>query len=337
MSIDRARSFLLMTYHDLPNILLIGSLFFGILSGYLPLTWVGLGMILNWIVIYLGQLILGILFDKNSDTLVYRNASLNCAYGYKVWSSLEKPSTFQNRIPVAPSFWMGSAFFFSIFCIYNSIRVMIRPSSEGASQEMIDNRQAYTITTTVIGIVFLGLILLRGFTGCETWFGGLTAFLLSGGLAISFWHLLDSCGGGKIPDILQVMGSIAPDASNNRVPVVCSANIEGFQNGQIAKTAEEACQIYKHLVQNFLSFSQEFSKKSPENPLHTSEFEKKNTEMARLFSDFKKTYTNKFGMGSNPNEFCITQTEKDGKSKTLYKSFQNAQKRLEKAGWKLGV
>lgn len=335
MSMDRARSFLLMTYHDLPNILLVGSLFFGILSGYLPLVWVGLGMVVNWLILYLGQVILGLLFDKGNDTLVYKNTSLNCSYGFKVWQSLaENRYSPGDRQPVAPSFWMGSAFFFSIFCIYNSFRVMFHKGSDGATQEMKDNRQAYTISTVVIGFVFFGLIIMRGMTGCETWFGGLTAFLLSGGLAISYWHLLDSCGGGRIPDILQVIGSLAPDASTQRVPVVCS--VEAFKNSE-KDTAKSVCAIYKELVKEFLAFAQEFSNKSPESSLDKIAFDKKNSEMAAKFASFKEVYANKHGLGSKPNESCLFKSEKDQDPNILYNKYLEAQQRMKDAGWVLGV
>ena len=47
MSLDAARSFLLGAYHDLPNVLFMGSLVLGSITGYLPLVWVSLGLILN--------------------------------------------------------------------------------------------------------------------------------------------------------------------------------------------------------------------------------------------------------------------------------------------------
>ncbi len=326
LSVDRARSFLLMTYHDLPNVLLIGSLFFGILSGYLPLIWVGLGLMLNWIAIFLVQQVFGLLFSEDS-TQAFRSKSLNCGYGYQIYQSLAGPtrSMMSGKEVVAPSFWMGSAFFFSIFCIYNSIRVMVRPATPNAKQEMKDNRKAYTISTLVIGLVFLSLVFLRSFTGCETLFGGATAFVLSGGLAIGFWHLLDACGTGRIPDILQVVGSMAPNSSGDTVPVVCSA--EGFENSD---TKESACQKYAKLVSEFVAFSEEFSRKSPDNPEHTAVFQTRNKEMAEKFANFKKAFANKLGLGPKPHEVCL------GDSQKLHASFVEAQQKMEDAGWTLG-
>jgi hypothetical protein len=171
---------------------------------------------------------------------------------------------------------------------------------------------------------------MRGLTGCETWFGGLTAFLMSGGLAISFWHLLNSCGGGRIPDILQVIGAMAPDASESRVPVVCSA--EGFSDKDTS-----ACEKYRSLVQEFLAFSKEFSVKSPHNRQDAEAFQKKNAEMAEKFAEFKKLYANKDGLGANPGEYCLFHNEKGEASKALYNQFLEAQQRMEHAGWKLGI
>lgn len=325
LSMDRARSFLLMTYHDLPNVLFIGSLFFGILSGYLPLIWVGLGLALNWVAIFIIQQIFELLFSQES-TQAFRNKSLNCGYGFQINQSLIGSFIPTGKEAVAPSFWMGSAFFFSIFCIYNSIRVMLRPASPNANQDMKDNRKAYTISTLVIGLVFMGLIFLRSFTGCETLFGGITSFLLSGGLAIGFWHLLDACGTGRIPDILQVVGSMAPISNENTAPVVCSA--EGFENGD---TKDSACQKYANLVAEFIAFSNEFSKKSPDNVQHKTAFQTRNKEMAHKFTAFKKQFANKVGLGANPNETCLKENQ------GLYSSFVEAQQKMEDSGWTLGI
>ncbi len=325
VSMDRARSFLLMTYHDLPNVLFIGSLFFGILSGYIPLIWVGLGLALNWSAIWIVQQIFELLFSQDS-TQAFRSKSLNCGYGFQINQSLLGSFMPQGKEVVAPSFWMGSAFFFSIFCIYNSIRVMVRPASANANQDMKDNRKAYTISTLVIGLVFLCLIFLRAFTGCETLFGGITSFVLSGGLAIGFWHLLDACGTGRIPDILQVVGSMAPNSSGDTVPVVCSA--EGFENND---TRESACQKYGKLVSEFVEFSEEFSRKSPDNPQHAAAFQTRNKEMAKKFSGFKKAFANKLGLGPKPNETCLKENQR------VYSSFVEAQQKMEDAGWTLGV
>ncbi len=327
LSMDRARSFLLMTYHDLPNVLLIGSLFFGIISGYLPLIWVGLGLMLNSIAIFLVQQVFAILFSEES-TQTFRSKSLNCGYGYQIYQSLagSTRSTMVGKEVVAPSYWMGSAFFFSIFYIYNTIRVMVRPPTPNAKQEMKDNRKAYTISTLIIGLVFLCLIFLRAFTGCETLFGGTTSLVLSGGLAIGFWHLLDSCGSGRIPDILQIVGSMAPNSTGDTVPVVCSA--EGFENSD---TKQSVCQKYAKLVSEFVAFSEEFSRKSPDNPEHEAAFQTRNKQMAAKFSEFKKAFANKLELGPKPHEVCLKDNQK------LHSSFVEAQQKMEDAGWTLGI
>jgi hypothetical protein len=74
----------------------------------------------------------------------------------------------------------------------------------------------------VVGIVFMALVFARGFTGCETWVGSILGVLIGGGTAVGYWYLLDACGSGTIPDILQIVGGTAPARSGIETPVVCS-------------------------------------------------------------------------------------------------------------------
>jgi hypothetical protein len=96
------------------------------------------------------------------------------------------------------------------------------PVVHGASQEKADIRHAFTLTTIIIGSVFFLLVLLRGFSGCESYLGGALGALIGIGLSIGFWHLLNVCGAGMVPDVLQIVNSMAPPGDDT-VPVVCSA------------------------------------------------------------------------------------------------------------------
>ena len=112
--------------------------------------------------------------------------------------------------------------FFAVFTIYNSVRIHLREAPNGVSEDKIDNRKAYSLTTALIGVVFFLLALTRGFTGCETWFGGISGVLIGAGSAIGFWHLLDACGSGIVPDILQVVSASAPAGTDKEVPIICT-------------------------------------------------------------------------------------------------------------------
>jgi len=122
--------------------------------------------------------------------------------------------------------WLSSAVFFASFVIYNSVQVAMMPTAKGASKDKADIRQAFTLTTIVIGAVFFLLVLMRGHSGCESYLGGALGVLAGVGLGVGFWNILNVCGGaarvGMVPDILQVVNSMAPPGEDT-VPVVCSA------------------------------------------------------------------------------------------------------------------
>jgi hypothetical protein len=220
MSLIRIREFLLASYHDLPNILFVGALLIGSLTGYLPLVWVAFGLLLNAASVGLIQTVLGILFP-NWNQIFQDNASPACVTGFlQVRSMKEKPGDFPRR-SVAPSQWLAATVFFSVFSIYNSIRVAMKDPQEGTSEDKVQERRAFSLSALLAGIVFLLLVLSRLFTGCETILGAALGILVGGGIAIGYWHLLDACGSGRVPDVLQVMGALAPEAKKPEIPVMC--------------------------------------------------------------------------------------------------------------------
>ncbi len=220
MDVVRIREFLLASYHDLPNILFVGSLLIGVLTGYLPLIWMALGLLLNAASVGLIQVLLVLLFPS-WDQVVQPYNSPACMSGFQRANPIVLKSGAANR-RIAPSFWMSSATFFSVFSIYNSLRVAVKESAPGTDPEKVATRRAFSLSALVIGVAFFFLVLLRAFTGCESILGGVLGVLVGSGLGIGFWHLLDLCGTGRIPDILQVVGSMAPEANQPEVPVVCS-------------------------------------------------------------------------------------------------------------------
>jgi len=215
MSLLRAREFLLSAYHDLPNVIFVGSLVLGSLAGSLPLVWLSMGLILNGSIVSLVQGILALCFPTWAQVAVPRG-SYSCEI---------LPTDVQNgngTTIVAPSHWLAAAVFFAAFSIYNSIRVGMKPPAEGTPAEKVDTRRAFSLSVLVVGVVFFGLVLARGFTGCETWLGSTLGVLIGGGTAIGYWHMLDACGTGIVPDILQVVGSMAPSAKGDNTPIVCA-------------------------------------------------------------------------------------------------------------------
>jgi hypothetical protein len=219
--IQRARTFLLGAYHDLPNVLFIGALLLGAMVGFLPLVFVSLGMILNGAIIAVFQGILGFIFPTWSQVSMPAG-SLACEVFGKL-AGVRAPGTNLGVSLVAPSHWIGATVFFAAFNIYNSMRVMMKDPARGASADKVENRRAFSLSTLVIGLAFLLLVFARGFTGCETWLGASLGAIIGGVTAVMYWELLDTCGVGVIPDLLQVVGSLAPAGDGAEVPVVCSA------------------------------------------------------------------------------------------------------------------
>jgi hypothetical protein len=98
----------------------------------------------------------------------------------------------------------------------------MRPPAKGVNKDKVDTRTAFTLSTMIIGAAFLLLVFARGFSGCESWLGGILGVLIGTGTSIGFWHLLDACGTGTIPDVLQVINNMAPAGEGAAVPVVCT-------------------------------------------------------------------------------------------------------------------
>jgi hypothetical protein len=234
MDFPEARKFLTASFHDLPNVLFMGSLILGSVMGYLPLIWIALGMILNGSVVAALQLVVkwlveNIEFFKNKSAWFQGGTEYaKCFVGYQ--RTAEGLSNFigtpGGKTIIAPSHWMAASSFFAIFSIYNSIRVAIREPKGKVDQKLKDTRRALTISTAIIGGCFFALLFARFYFQCETWVGGVLGILVGFGMAIAYWHILDSCGTGKLPDVLQVVGSMAPEQGKKEQPVMCTAPIQ---------------------------------------------------------------------------------------------------------------
>lgn len=223
MSFTRAREFLIGAYHDLPNVLFVGSLILGSMTGYLSLVWVALGMIINAAVVAIFQGLFSLLFPTWNQVVV-ESGSMIC----EIVRSQERLSSMKTAIfgetsVVAPSYWISSALFFAVFLIFNSFKVGLRESERGAQKDKADVRRAFSMSVLVVAVAFLGLVMGRVYTGCETGLGIVSGALIGGGVAIGYWNLLDACNSGIVPDILQVVSSMAPAKNKDLTPVVCTA------------------------------------------------------------------------------------------------------------------
>ncbi len=200
---------------------MMGALILGGMSGYLPLIWLGIGLVANAGVIQVFQSILSILLD-GSDYASY--ISTGNAYACSIFNQGMTPAAASESIHIAPSHWLGGSAFFVVFSIYNAIRVALRKPVEGASDRMVSVRRAFSLSVIMIGIVFMALIFGRGFSGCETWTGGISGVIIGTAVAVGYWHALAACNEGRVPDVLQVVNSLPPMGGDvAKVPVVCTA------------------------------------------------------------------------------------------------------------------
>jgi hypothetical protein len=220
MSVAGVREFLLGAYHDLPNVLFMGSLLLGSILGYLALVWVGMGLIVNGAVVTMAQALLKLIWPTWTQVVVPSGSNACEILGRTSMVPTIAPST--TNIGVAPSHWLSAVCFFAVFVVFNSIKVAMKAPEPGVAGSKVDARRAFSLSVMVVGCVFFALCLSRGLSGCETWLGGSTGILIGSSMAIGWWYFLDACGTGKIPDVLQVMWSLAPPASTENTPVVCT-------------------------------------------------------------------------------------------------------------------
>jgi hypothetical protein len=219
MDLAKTRSFLLGAYHDLPNVLLVGSLLFGSIAGYRPLLWVALGLIGNVPITYLCQFL-----TKQIATNVPSAASYvrvqhrgRCAIITDPTIS-DAPGVLDSYVP---SWWTTSAFFFVAFTCWNGLAILFG-DNPNATMDQKNNRRAYALSVIVISCIIAFMTLSRTFDGCETVWGVAIGAVVGIGWGIGYWHLLDVCHSGITPDVLQIIGNSAPASSGVVTPIVCA-------------------------------------------------------------------------------------------------------------------
>ena len=248
MEFARAREFVVGAYHDLPNVLLTGSLLLGGVTGYRPLVWLAVGLIfVNLPATYLAQWLVGLAsflhpyfqVDGSDRCKTYSNPSRNPrssggSSGGSNGGSNEgsnggnngRASPSSSGAPLldnrGPTWWTTSTGFFFFFTLYNACAVLFSPPNPNATIDQQNNRNAYCYAVIGISVVFLILAGCRVLSGCESAVGVVVGGALGAGLACTYWHLLDVCGNGLVPDILQIIGNSAPQRSATTTPVICA-------------------------------------------------------------------------------------------------------------------
>jgi hypothetical protein len=216
MELAKTREFLLGAYHDLPNILLVGSLLVGSIAGYRPLLWVALGLIGNIPITYLLQYLAKLAVGSSPTIAPY----LRVQHRGRC-SSFTDSSSGELLDGYAPSWWATSAFFFVAFTLWNGLAILLG-DNPNATMDQKNNRRAYALSVIIITCVVAFMAFSRMFSGCETLVGTLLAAVIGMTWGISYWHILDVCHSGIAPDLLQIIQNSAPTSSGIVTPVVCA-------------------------------------------------------------------------------------------------------------------
>ena len=103
MDLIAVREFLLSTYHDLPNVIFMGSLLLGSMFGYLPLVWVAVGMMFNGAVVSILQGIIAFVFPNWAQVVVPSGSYACEIFKTNVYSTKSGSLTV-----VAPSHWLSA-------------------------------------------------------------------------------------------------------------------------------------------------------------------------------------------------------------------------------------
>lgn len=216
----RLREFILSTYDNLPNTIFVSALLLGIIQGNLAMVWTSVGMMINALLISVLQELLGFIFKDDGKgeawSQVYQSASHMCT----IIKDIEPNS--DANVVVAPSHWFSSVAFFLTFIFYNAVQVAMRAPAKGVDHKKVDVRLAFSGSVILITIFFFALILLRGFSQCETWLGATLGLTIGSLMAIGYWHIMNVCNSGVPPDILNIVSATAPARENKETPVICS-------------------------------------------------------------------------------------------------------------------
>lgn len=219
----RLRELTLTSYHNLPNTIFVSLLLLGAIQGNLSMIWVAVGMAGNALTVTAFQELLTLIFDPSWNQISQPLSAICSVLPENDWPASANDPSAAKYITVAPSHWFAATTYFVVFILYNAIQVAMRPIAKGADQNKVDVRLAFTMSVISLSIFFFAILLLRGFTGCETWLGSILGILVGSGVAVGYWHLLDVCSSGVPPDILNVVAAIAPPREGDNVPVMCVA------------------------------------------------------------------------------------------------------------------
>lgn len=202
----RGRDLVFGSYNHLPNILIMGSLLIGSITGIIPILILGLAAAFLGLLVYGSQIIIRKIIGDKSQLLNWFSSSGRC--------NLDKPGSFEYLV----SMWVSITFFALTYLFLNAFAIFNQPPTDGASDQLIANRASYMISVMfALCIVAIILGVSRYMLGCETVAMTIVSILLGGSIAYITWNLADI----RMGDVFQIKNNMTQ--TNTSKPVMCVA------------------------------------------------------------------------------------------------------------------
>jgi len=203
--IIRGRDLIIGTIKYLPTIFIAGSLLIGSMTGIVPILILGLTTAFLGLIVFAFQFIANASIGTNISLLEWFSSIGRC----------------EGSTEILVSTWSSVTSFVLFYLFYNALAIYNQTPANGASEQLIANRQSYMIST-MVGLFFVALILLvyRINLGCEGKVMGVLSIALGGGVAYSMWSLVDI----KMGDVFQIKNNMVnTSATGQTTPVMCVA------------------------------------------------------------------------------------------------------------------
>jgi hypothetical protein len=205
----RGRDLVYGSYNNLPNILIIGSLLIGSISGIIPILILGLASAFLGLIVYGSQFIMRRIIGDKSDLLKWLSSAERC--------NLNKAGSYE----ILVSTWVSITFFALTYLFLNALAIFNETPTAGANDQLIANRSSYMISAMfALCIIAIILGVSRYMLGCETIAMTFVSLVLGGGVAYGMWNLADI----RMVDVYQIknnMTNLNNLQDGKPTPVLC--------------------------------------------------------------------------------------------------------------------
>jgi hypothetical protein len=212
----RGRELVLNGFQDLPNVLMIGSLVLGGISGSMPLIIMGLGALATTG----GYLAILNAISSYAPSYVRSAYDLACI-SHKANFNMKDP-----RSPdTVPSTWLFTVSYFIGYLLFNAGTIITLNPTNSDDVDKVNTRQAQGISIMIaLIIMFLMFVVYRYRTKCETLFTTIIGALLGLGIGIGVFNGFSQTD-LRIADVLQIRQGMEPSVTSQyqTKPIMCTA------------------------------------------------------------------------------------------------------------------